>query len=286
MSSHTTIAADRKPRGKVRQAAALSDKPGPPGLFAVITWGCAGTKWLAQVLNGHPDVFCVHALRFCLGVGEGVSERLDDVQILSAVERMGAGLPLAGEVHGLARTSVPRLRARFGTRFRCAGLVRSPAPRLRSQLALFETNHYSAAAWPNMEYVESLWGYERIAHHVRSYDRLMFVHAVNMLNAGIEEQELFPLFRLEDLSTCPLSLRAFIRHISGGQVETHDRYLAWAQTQGAPNSHVSLAGRRPRAFEAWQTEVIRTMLRPEAVVAYRALGYELPDDWLSTAAAA
>lgn len=282
MSSHSASAADRKPR----DAGSLSDRPAAPGMFAVITWGCAGTKWLAQVLNGHPDVFCVHALRYCLGVGQGVPERLDDVQILSAVERMGAGLPLAGEVHGLARTSVPRLRARFGARFRCAGLVRSPAPRLRSQLALFETNHYSAAAWPNMEYVESLRGYARIAAHVRSYDRLMFVHAVNMLNAVIEEQELFPLFRLEDLSTCPASLRAFIRHISAGRVEVTEDYVTWAQNQGAPNSHVALAGRRPRSFQPWQIEVIRTILRPEAILAYRALGYELPDDWLSSAAAA
>jgi hypothetical protein len=255
-------------------------------MFAVITWGCAGTKWLAQVLNGHPDIFCVHALRFCLSVREEVAERLDDVQVLSAVERMGAGLRLAGEVHGLARTSARRLQAKFGERFRCAGLVRSPAPRLRSQLALFETNDYSPRAWPNMEYVDSLRGFSSVAAHVKSYERLMFVHAVNMLNAVIEEQELFPLYRLEDLSTSPAALRAFVGYLSRGRVAADDQYLAWAQNQGAPNSHVSLAGSRPQSFDAWQIEVIRAILRPEAVIAYRALGYEIPDDWIAPGAGA
>jgi hypothetical protein len=262
------------------QAASASERgPGPPNLFAVITWGCAGTKWLSQALNGHPDVFCVHALRFCLGVQKGVAERLDDVGVLSAVERMGAGLRLTGEVHGIARTSVGRLKKAFGPRLRCAGLVRAPVPRLRSQLALFEYHGYSPKAWPNMDYVDSLPGFSRIAVHARSYQRLMFIHAVNMLNAVLEEQTLFPLYRLEDLSTKPAALKSFLAYISAGRVEADEAYLRWAQSLGAPNSHVRRVGGQ-RAFEPWQLEVVRAILRPETVVAYRALGYEIPDDWL------
>jgi hypothetical protein len=285
MSSNPAVAGARKADGAPqRTPAELSDRPSPPGMFAVITWGCAGTKWLSQVLNGHPDIFCVHALRYCVSVGDGIGERLDDVQVLAAVERMGAGLPLAGEVHGLARTSVARLKAKFGARFRCAGLVRAPAPRLRSQLALFATHNYSPRAWPNMEYVDGLQGFRRVAHQVRTYDRLMFVHAVNMLNAVLEEQELFPLYRLEDLSSDPAALQAFIGYISRGQVTPDEAFLAWAQNQGAPNSHVALAGKRPPTFDGWQLEVIRAILRPAAVIAYRALGYEIPDDWIEPAA--
>src|SRR5262245_29106527 len=97
------------PDGNRVVSRAARPEAGPPNLFAVITWGCAGTKWLTQALNGHPDIFCVHALRFCLSVRDGVAESLDDVAVLSAVERMGTGHRAAGEVHGLSRTSVGRL---------------------------------------------------------------------------------------------------------------------------------------------------------------------------------
>jgi len=281
MSRHSALVKTRKANSSSQQSPSLAwDRPAAPDLFAVITWGCAGTKWLAQVLNGHPEVFCIHALRYCVDVNDGIAGRLDDVQVLSAVERMGGGLPLAGEVHGLARTSVPRLQAKFGKRFRCAGLVRSPAPRLRSQLALFATHNYSPQAWPNMEYVDCLAGFARVAGTVRSYEQLMFVHAVNMLNAVLEEQELFPLYRLEDLSTNPAALRGFIDHLSGGCIDVDDAFLAWAQSLGSPNSHVALAGKAPRPFEDWQVDVIRAILRPEAVEAYQGLGYEIPDDWI------
>jgi hypothetical protein len=30
-------------------------------LFAVVSWGCAATKWLAKVLNSHPEILCFHA---------------------------------------------------------------------------------------------------------------------------------------------------------------------------------------------------------------------------------
>jgi hypothetical protein len=107
----------------------------------------------------------------------------------------------------------------------------------------------------------------------------MFIHAVNMLNAVLEEQTLFPLYRLEDLSTKPAALKSFLAYISAGRVEADEAYLRWAQSLGAPNSHVRRVGGQ-RAFEPWQLEVVRAILRPETVVAYRALGYEIPDDWL------
>src|SRR5436305_15337620 len=34
-----------------------------PDLFAVISWGCSATTWVAPTLNSHPDVFCLHNLR-------------------------------------------------------------------------------------------------------------------------------------------------------------------------------------------------------------------------------
>ena len=29
-------------------------------LFAVVSWGCAATRWLAKVLNCHPEILCLH----------------------------------------------------------------------------------------------------------------------------------------------------------------------------------------------------------------------------------
>jgi hypothetical protein len=268
---------DQGERGSRRVTANL------PDLFAVVTWGCAGTKWLTQVLNGHPEIFCVHALRYCMGVSEGLAERLDDLQVIAAVERMGGGLQLAGEVHGIARTSVPRLQAELGKRFHCAGLVRSPAPRLQSQLALFATHNYSPRAWPKMEYVRDLPGFARVASKVRGYRQLMFVHAVNMLNAVLEEQQFFPLYRLEDLSSSATALRGFIDYLSGGQVDVDEAFLAWAHSLGTPNSHVALERKSVQPLDDWQLDVVRAILRPAAVNAYEALGYEIPDDWIERA---
>ena len=232
------------------------------------------------MLNGHPEVFCIHALRYCVDVNDGIAGRLDDVQVLSAVERMGAGLRLAGEVHGLARTSVPQLQGqvrqtlslrRTGARAGAAAAVAACTVR-HAQLLAEGVAQHGVCRLPG--------GLPRVAGQVRSYERLMFVHAVNMLNAVLEEQELFPLYRLEDLSTNPTALHGFIDHLSGGCIDVDDAFLAWAQKSGIAEFACGARWQGPRPFEDWQLDVIRAILRPEAVEAYQGLGYEIPDDWI------
>ena len=37
-------------------------QPQLPPVFAVISWGYAATGWLSKVLDGHPEILCVHGL--------------------------------------------------------------------------------------------------------------------------------------------------------------------------------------------------------------------------------
>lgn len=233
-----------------------------PNLFAVVTWGCAGTKWLSTVLNAHPKLFCVHSLRNCL---RGLTDKGDEA-LMAAIDHMGLGYRAAGDVHGIARTSVPALRKVYGDRFRCVGLVREPVARLKSHLALFENYGWDRKLWTGMDYVQRLRTFPRIAHLATSYERLMVVHAANMLNTITEELPLFPVYRVEDLAT-PDVLRGFLEHLC--DQETADDFLQWASDL-QQNSH-----RRGRAsdLEPWQDEIVRAVVLPESIAAYESLGY-------------
>ena len=172
-----------------------------PALFVVVSWGCTATKWLASVLNAHPDIFAVHHMRSHLRMVVPETDALSDYEYLRMLRQLGAGHLLAGDIHGIPIGTVPALTGWFGDRIRTAAVVRHPEKRLLSQVRLFEEFAYSEQVWGAMDYLESLNGFEQVAHLAVGRKKRCFAHAVYMLNNVIQEAQCCRIFRSEDLTT-------------------------------------------------------------------------------------
>jgi hypothetical protein len=117
----------------------------PTQAFAVVSWGCAATAWLAKILNSHPEIFCVHALRsYWTTLGQATG--LDDLTYMQVIASQGHAHKAAGDVHGIDRANIPTLRQAFGPRFNAVVVVRHPLPRLCSLLAFF-ARYQALQAW-------------------------------------------------------------------------------------------------------------------------------------------
>ncbi|MBX3736343.1 MAG: hypothetical protein KF715_06640 [Candidatus Didemnitutus sp.] len=250
------------------QSAVLDIYP-PPRLFAVVSWGAAGTSWLARALNAHPDIFCVHAAGTMWKIFAGCPP-VDGVEYLRIVGAQGYAHACAGDVHGVSRHTIPALRQEFGDRFRSAVLVRDPLPRLRSQLALM--NRLRAFQGWDVSHVDMMartCGFDPTGW---SYDERLQFHAANMLNAIVEETAVGPIFRLEDISRSATSLEALLRHLTAGEV-TAPMWWAKHVLESRPvNSHASSVSNVALNISP---ELLRAVLRPEAIKIYCDLGYQL-----------
>lgn len=245
-------------------------------VFAVISWGCAATKWASRVLNSHRDTFCLHQGNAHLQrFGYPTEEKLDGVAYLRLVASMGSGYSVAGDVHGLSRHHVPTLREAFGDCFRCAVLVRDPLPRVRSQMALYD-DFKALSVW------DSVWGLDYIADLAQAHGLTfpsqelrprMFVHAANMLNAILEEREVGPIFRAGDITSDPEALAQFITTLTAGTISLDRDWLCRAVGQPGINRHNEGGGSE---WTAWEMDVLRKIVRPAAWDAYAELGYPRP----------
>jgi hypothetical protein len=242
-----------------------------PQLFSVISWGCAATAWLANVLNRHPDIYCVHAANLSWHV-LGKCELLDGARYLRIVGSQGHANLAAGSVHGLSRHLVPECRAAFGEKFNAAVVVREPIARIQSQLALHE--HFEGIKAWNVDYLDPILDRTGITLNRDDYESRLFVHAANMLNAILEEREVGRIHRCEDLTTSPQKLGEFLDEITRGQVSPTSEWLESAILFRKVNVH---AGGHPRrSFDAWQIEVIRKVVDPRSWEIYETLGYARP----------
>ncbi|HLK11865.1 MAG TPA: glycosyltransferase [Candidatus Binatia bacterium] len=239
-----------------------------PRVFAVVSWGCAATAWLATTLNRHPDVYCVHAGNLAWHVLGG-GERLDGIDYLRIVAAQGHGHAAAGDVHGVSRHHVPELRRRFGPRFNAAVVVRDPLPRLRSQLALFE--EFAAHETWDLAYVDGLIARCGVRLPASDYRCRFFVHAANMLNAILEEGAVGRIFRSEDLTGDADALGAFVEEITRGTVRPEAEWLKAAV--GGRRINVHAGSRPPQRLEDWQIEVVHRVVDPRSWERYEALGY-------------
>jgi hypothetical protein len=113
---------------------ALLEKTRHNQLFAVVSWGCAATQWLAKGLNSHPEILCLHN-----GAGAVASfhSSMDSLQYVRVLSHLGWGYTAVGDVHGLPRMEIAKLKEAFGDRFNAVIVVREPVARLRSQMALY-----------------------------------------------------------------------------------------------------------------------------------------------------
>jgi len=244
--------------------------PPPPEIFAVISWGCAGTKWAALALNSHPDVFCVHSANYYLQ--SMAQQRLvDGCEYLRVLESIGSGHRAIGEVHGVSRESIAELRAHYGARFSTAILVRDPLPRLRSQVAL-SRKLQSGAAWDKPYY-------DRVAQSAGldpaqlTYEDSTVVHAADMLNRILEERQFGPVFTLESLAQSRTRLSELLLHLTRGRVTPTREWLDHVGTLPAQNQHQAEAS---APLTDRELRIADRIFRPEARECYRQLGYHVP----------
>ncbi len=241
-------------------------------LFAVVSWGCTATTWLARALNSHPDIFCVHHVNL-IWSKIGHAPYLDGLDYLRIICGEGYGHLAVGDVHGICRDKIPAIKAALGDRFACAVLVREPIRRLRSQMGLFEQAH-QFGSW-DVDYLnEDVIPKLNLPDH--SYLTRLFVHGANCLNGIIYEQKLGPVFTSEALTSQPEALCNFVRYITHEKVESDIDWAIACIKKGKLNVHINDT-QAEQPFLPWQIEVLREVVRPEAWKLYENLGYPKPD---------
>ena len=250
----------------------LNEQCRPPQIFAVITWGAAASWWLTAVLNDCPSVFCVHAQntvwnRF------GNADHLSGLEYLRIVGMQGRAVDLAGDVHGVSRFDIPEIRDFFGDQFSAAVLVRDPLPRLRSMLALNLRRLTEGGALVDIGYIDAKFpDVVRMLPNGSPAERI-FVHSANMLNAIVEEREIGPIFRMEDVVSKPKSLLQLVQVLSGGRLEAPQDWAKAAMSRRIINRHSSSQSTPP--FGDWENRVLRAIVSADAISAYEQLGYDM-----------
>ena len=243
----------------------------PTQAFAVVSWGCTATAWLAKILNSHPEIFCVHALRsYWTTLGQAAG--LDDLTYMQVIASQGHAHKAAGDVHGIDRAHIPTLRQALGPRFNAVVVVRNPLPRLYSQLALF-AKYQAYKPW-DTSFAQQLIATHSLHLPAGTYAEELFVHGVNMLNAIVEEQAVGTMYRCEDLTSQAETLGRCIEEVTQGVIRPTRAWLRGAVQQAKINPHRPGAPAPP--FTPWQLEIIHKVVTPQAWEAYGHLGYHLP----------
>lgn len=244
------------------------DNPPPERLFAVVSWGSAATKWVANALNDCPGIFCLHSANdYWRRAGASV---LSGVDYLTLVGIQASAARVAGDVHGINRSDLSAIYEKFGDRFKAAVLVRDPIPRLHSQLAMF-ARQMNEPAW-DVSYLEKSFPHVLAALPTGSYEERLFVHGANMVNAIIEEVEIGPIFRMKDVTKKPEALYALAEYLTAGAVDIPH---AWAeQCVRMPPANRHMRNEAPE-FSDWQRAVLREVIDSRAIELYRELDYDV-----------
>lgn len=246
-----------------------------PKIFAVISWGCCATRWLARVLNLHPEIFCLHNFASIMSNFIDPLKNIDRLSYFESIEFYARdNYKLAGDVHGISRDLVPKLKVIYSGRIKFAVLTREPISRLKSHISLYET--YSYQGWGNVEYIDEIIT-SRNLHYINRQDikQRLFVHAVNMLNTITEEKEISPIFKMEDITSSTNALENLIQYLSGGSIFLSKELIE----QMIHFDRVNHRSREKphREFHDWQIDVIKKVVKPEMWDSYEELGYKKPD---------
>ena len=203
----------------------------------------------------------------------GNSEQLDGVPYLRIIGSQGHAHAAAGGVHGISRHLIPECRRKFGAKFNAVVVVRDPISRLKSQLALYQ-DFEGLQVW-NIDYVDAILARTGIHLPEGDYGLRLFVHAVNMLNAILDEDEVGTIYRSEDLTSSHEILGEFVEEITRGKISPDSAWLRSALATKKVNVH---AGQRPRReLNDWQIDIIRKVVDPRAWEMYDRLGYARPE---------
>jgi hypothetical protein len=242
-----------------------------PNLFAVVSWGCSATVWLARALDAHEDIFCAHAVNH-IWREFTKAQMPDDLSYLRVLALQGWTYRAVGEVHGIGRGEVPKLRSLLGDAFEAVVLTRDPMARLASQIALYTKSRY--VGWGDLAYIDEVAARHLIDPATLSKEQRHFIHAVECLNVIVEEQKVGRIFRMEDVTDSPKAFAELVTVVTRGQVEVRRRWAAQMVKTKPANSHRSRY-QHPR-FQEWEEDIIRRCITQEAWQAYRELGYTQP----------
>jgi len=258
-----------------------------PNLFAVISWGNAGTHWLTKLLNAHPEVLCLHNLRNKLEPRKGIRVNryvryltrrfTGSVSYLEILRREGSPYRLVGDVHGVSISDLPRLRGTYGERIRFAVLTRHPVLRVRSQLNLAARSGSRKQLILYRRLRSSLP--QDLAQTLTSREELFFVHVCRLVTQVGEEAKVGPLFGVEQLSADPGRADALLAHLSQGElsfpnglVETlAKRHVVSHSPDKQTDEPAVVFAELPR----WQQDTFRRLLDPDSRKRYEELGYDL-----------
>jgi hypothetical protein len=243
----------------------------PVRLFAIITWGCAATSWIARALNSHPEIFCLHG-GIQLWAQASRTPPVHSLDYLDFLRREGHYYLAAGDIHGVSISHVAVLKKVYGSNVVCPVVVREPMARLRSQMAMYR-NQAHLATWDLAGLDEKI---AELDLPDDQYITKLFVHGASMLNSIIQEWGLDGIFRSEDLTSEREKFASFVRFVSHGRVEISDGWLEHVERARPVNAHRARAGMSVVEFEPWQVRVIRKIVQPAAWERYSELGYPVP----------
>ena len=257
-----------------RNAPSFAELQRSPRVFSVVSWGAAATTWLASALNDCPDIFCLHAANQVWGQLSG-EKAVDGLLYLQIVGRLGHTAKAAGDVHGISRHHIRSIKGYYGEAFRCAVLVRDPHRRLVSQLSMFPKFPDPRRIYGDLSYLHDKFPEAVKQLPSGEYQELLFLHAANLLNAIVDERSVGPIWRMEDLTASPSELINAVGYLtSSSVVPPADWAKKWTEYRKL-NQHAEAT----IDFTAWQRRVLTSAVRPEAIAAYRALGYEM--NWIA-----
>lgn len=237
-------------------------------VFAIVSWGCAATAWVARALNSHTDILCLHASNHVWPRGRAAAA-LDGVDYLAVLANLGAWYGAVGDIHGISREAVPAARAALGDGFSCAVLVRDPWARYRSQIALFERCNYEG--WGALDYVRDVAAVHGDNPDTLSRVERHLIHAASCLNAIVAEAKLGPVFRCEDVTRDTRALCRLARTVTAERFSIDERWAERALAIEQVNTHVR--GNGPPGHDERAQQILTRYVTPEAWDIYRRLGY-------------
>lgn len=150
----------------------LADQKPPEQIFAVIGWGCSGSKWFARVLNDIPGVQCTHELALSQALYGTRIKDLDFTRMLGAI---GSASIAVGDVGSIDPQSLLEIRKEWGSRFKAVTLTRNPFRRMATYIELMKTYH------PHLDSGE------------------VFYSGIRLLDRVVEEAQAASLIKIEDL---------------------------------------------------------------------------------------
>jgi hypothetical protein len=259
-----------------------------PNLFAVISWGTAGTHWLARLLNAHPDVLCVHNLRNKVESSQLLLRNrwsriawrrvVGSRRYLRLIRNEGRAYRCAGDVHGVPARDVEDLATCFGERIRFAVLTRHPVTRVRSFVNLNERVGSGIDRPVLAVHLLRQLGREA-CEAMGSRRRLYFLYGVLQVLRVIEEQRVGPIFTLERLTTERDEVNRLLRHLSQGELafdpETLEASYSQPTISHSPTKQTDDPAQVFASFEPSEQATFRQFLLPEARKLYEELGYDL-----------